>query len=398
MVTITFNFSMSNMLDYFINRNAVDGNPNSDFKNMNTRAFPLFKAGHIQCVIYKRYNDKMLVKCKCHAEMKKNQLYLMRAVFNTTSDIVFAVCGCVAGAGPTCSCKHFGALCYFLEEFCRLTIQTSYTSCTSSLQTWHQPRKRPSSSTSTLSAIKFVKDEHGKDKKIISSNNYDPRPLACRGTSTSEIVRLQQQLERLPNPVAFSHILSEHVIIAETSSTIHQLPLIPRSSQIRIQKAVMDEPQPISLNSLRKHGKAFLDMITISHESISKIEVATRKQSQSPRWYHERHCRITSSNFGLCCKGNVTTSKIKALLYHDETSKISNSAILWGRLHETTAFEQYESSMCSSDQMLSKSGILISNDGFLAASPDGTVSTANGERSGLIEIKCPYSSGFYTGF
>ena len=47
--------------------------------------------------------------------------------------------------------------------------------------------------------------------------------------------------------------------------------------------------------------------------------------------------------------------------------------------------------MCSSDQMLSKSGILISNDGFLAASPDGTVSTANGERSGLIEIKCPYS-------
>ena len=178
-----------------------------------------------------------------------------------------------------------------------------------------------------LSAIKFVKYEYGKDKKIISSNNYDPRPLACRGTSTSEIVCLQQQLERLQNPVAFSHILSEHVIIAETSSTIHQLPLIPRSSQIRIQKAVMDEPQPISLNSLRKHSKAFLDMITISHES------------QSPRWYHERHCRITSSNFGLCCKGNVTTSKIKALFYHDETSKISNSAILWGRLHETTAFE-----------------------------------------------------------
>ena len=40
--------------------------------------------------------------------MKKNQIYRIRVVFDD-NDIVYAVCGCAAGAGPTCSCKHLGA-------------------------------------------------------------------------------------------------------------------------------------------------------------------------------------------------------------------------------------------------------------------------------------------------
>ena len=44
------NFTVENMLHYFIHREASDGMPNNDSKNLNTRAFPLFKAGHIQYV------------------------------------------------------------------------------------------------------------------------------------------------------------------------------------------------------------------------------------------------------------------------------------------------------------------------------------------------------------
>lgn len=47
------NFTMENMLHYFIQREASDGMPNDDSKNVNTRAFPLFKAGHNQYVYYK---------------------------------------------------------------------------------------------------------------------------------------------------------------------------------------------------------------------------------------------------------------------------------------------------------------------------------------------------------
>ena len=68
---VKLNFTMSNMLQYFINREAVDGKPANDFKNINTKVYPLFRAGHIQCVTYKEHGEMVLIKCKCYAEMKK---------------------------------------------------------------------------------------------------------------------------------------------------------------------------------------------------------------------------------------------------------------------------------------------------------------------------------------
>ena len=326
--------------------------------------------------------------------MKNNQFYLMRLAFDSASDIVFAVYGCMAGKGPTCTYKHLGAVCYFLEEFCRIsstaTCAVSGTP-TESLQTWHQPRKRQSSSC-ILGSIKFVKAEYGKAKKEIMLN-YNPRPIEYQKTTSSEIAHLQQNLDKLPGPVAFMHVLPLPVA-SRMSHLPHQMPLVPRSSQIRTQTAVMKEPQPISLDSLQNHGRAFLKMISVSQDDIDKIEAATKQQSLKPRWYQERQCRITSSNFGLFCKGVVTTAKVKGILYDENTSssKLSNSAITWGRLHETSAFEQYEMICSSRNPIISKSGIFIYNhDGFLAASPDGIVSATSGEREGLIEIKCPYS-------
>ena len=140
--------------------------------------------------------------------------------------------------------------------------------------------------------------------------------------------------------------------------------------------------------------KAFINQITVSEEDIVRVEAATRDQSQSPRWHHERQCRITSSVFGLFCKGCVSTCKVKTLLYDtDTTSKASSSSILWGKLHESTAFEQYRRSLqLAPNEQLRHCGIYISKHGFLAASPDGVVTTDNVKSIGTIEIKCPYSA------
>ena len=43
---VKLNFTMSNMLQYFINREAVDGKPANDFMNISTKTYPLFRAGH----------------------------------------------------------------------------------------------------------------------------------------------------------------------------------------------------------------------------------------------------------------------------------------------------------------------------------------------------------------
>jgi hypothetical protein len=199
------------------------------------------------------------MRCTCLPEMKKDRSYIMRIVFNTTSNIELAVCGCVAGIGPTCTCKHLGALCYFLEEFCRLH-STSYESCTSSLQTWHQPTRKRAFSPCAASDIKFYKATYGREKVTTTTCNYDPRPLAYQGTSASEIETLQDLVKQLPTPVALSHVLP---LYSETASThvLHSsscLPLIPRSYQMRVMSGLFKEIQPISLKQLYEHGMKFL--------------------------------------------------------------------------------------------------------------------------------------------
>ena len=249
---------------------ASDGIPNNDFKNRNTRAFPLFKAGHIQYVYYKKL---VLMKCSCLP--KRKNAYSIRVAFTIcNSNKIFAVCGCPAGNRLTCTCKHIGAFCYFLEEICLLNSL-----CTSSLQMWHQPRKCQCT-LCTLNNIKFIKAEYGEEKRVISTN-YDPRPVAYRCTASTEMTSLQHQLKILGSPVALLHVLPQATATCSTDSAITKLPLTPRSLKTRVQAAIMNEPQPLSLMSLYKHGMDFLNMITLSKGDISIIEAATKGQSDS---------------------------------------------------------------------------------------------------------------------
>ena len=47
-------FTIANMI---MHREASDGNPTSNFKDITSRAFSLFKAGHIQYVVHKAYAE-----------------------------------------------------------------------------------------------------------------------------------------------------------------------------------------------------------------------------------------------------------------------------------------------------------------------------------------------------
>ena len=96
----SFNFTMANMMEYF--------------KDINSKTFPLFKAGHVQSVLHKEIDNNILLECKCFPEMKKTTTtYGIRVALDRSSnDIIFARCGCPAGRGPTCCCKHLRAFCY----------------------------------------------------------------------------------------------------------------------------------------------------------------------------------------------------------------------------------------------------------------------------------------------
>lgn len=120
-------------------------------------------------------------------------------------------------------------------------------------------------------------------------------------------------------------------------------------------------------------------MITHSKDH-DNIELHTQKQNKSPCWFEEHYGPITSLNFGSFFKGVMTAGKIKlATEIGLPSNKQSTSVIQWGQLHEDTAFVMYEHSL-PINLTVRKAGIVILESRFLAASPDGIVTSRDNEK------------------
>lgn len=63
--------------------------------------------------------------------MRKDRVYNLSLAMNPQSwDIVYASCGCPVGKSPNGSCKHIGALCYALSDFCKFGDIPDFLTCT----------------------------------------------------------------------------------------------------------------------------------------------------------------------------------------------------------------------------------------------------------------------------
>ena len=134
-------FTMAQILHYCVWRTAVDGLPNADSKSISESAMNLSQGGHIQKIMVNITDDSLEFKGACRAEMKKKVQYNIAFIIScATSAITHAVCGCPAGKGPQATCKHIGAFCFTLEEFCRTGKLRDFVTCTDQLQVWHQPK------------------------------------------------------------------------------------------------------------------------------------------------------------------------------------------------------------------------------------------------------------------
>ena len=138
-------FTIKNVLQYFIYRKECDGLERQDWKNFKSGGYNLYKEGHVQKVYASISTNVVYVKAICLPEMKKDRTYpLVLTLDKMTADVTNAKCSCPAGQGPSGSCKHLAALCYALEDYVKLRaiMEAGENSCTSLLQKWNQPRKR----------------------------------------------------------------------------------------------------------------------------------------------------------------------------------------------------------------------------------------------------------------
>ena len=67
-------FTIENMMNYFIERKSGDNEGNKDYKNLNSKAFGLFRRGHVQNIEVgtSENGDMIHIKGECLPEMKKN--------------------------------------------------------------------------------------------------------------------------------------------------------------------------------------------------------------------------------------------------------------------------------------------------------------------------------------
>ena len=74
----------------------------------------------------------------CRAEMKEKVQYkLALTVSSATAAITHAECGRPAVKGNLATCKHIGAFCFTLEEFCRVGRARDFLTYTDRMQTWN---------------------------------------------------------------------------------------------------------------------------------------------------------------------------------------------------------------------------------------------------------------------
>ena len=214
-----------------------------------------------------------------------------------------------------------------------------------------------------------------------------------RKTSKTDLEEFVQQLENLPTS-GFLHLFSQSVLRVDKPK--HLLPLTPRSIQARVCHKVFQSPLPPTLETIQKLGEEFVAAIKPTAEEKTAIEEKTRLQANAVRWHEERFCRLTASNFGnLMLRRSGFDKLAKDILFTKVPSGVPS--IKWGHDHEPVAFQEYEKWLLDhSNLKLKKSGIRIGEPPYLGASPDGILEDTEGNLSGIIEIKCPYSAANLT--
>ena len=112
-----------------------------------------------------------------------------------------------AGKGPTASCKHIGALCYALANFCACGKLPDFITCTEKLQEWNRPHGRK---VQPIPVEDFIDRKHkilGNYRQAPAQKEYDPRPHRYRTPDVACVKLLRRELLAINHDVVLLHLL-----------------------------------------------------------------------------------------------------------------------------------------------------------------------------------------------
>ena len=293
-------FTNGQMVTYFVCQTVSDGLPAGDFKAINSKAKGLYDCGHIQNVEVSSTAERVWVRSDCIPEMKKNSIYkTIVSLSNVSYEIISAECGCKAGRGPKASCKHIGAMCYALVEFCKSGQIPDFLTCTDKLKQrnkWNVPKKVEIIPVDELDARR--ESILGKKEQASKLAKYNPIPSSLRQTNSVRLVEnLRNDMLKFNPDCGLLQLLVPPVRIALHD---HECTNLEASSHCPEEIELSDGPYilPFIQPVFNK------ETLNVTYEERDRIEEKTRYQSQSFIWHAERARRITGSRCGKILSQN----------------------------------------------------------------------------------------------
>ena len=375
-------FGMPSIVQYFID-------VKDDFRAIKEDSYQMYYRGHVQELEVKDdvTAEKTLIRSNVLPSMKTDKLYKAIIILDKESEICQANCDCPSGKGPKASCKHIAAITYAIDEFVRLFTKSELDMAkTEQLSQWKRPRPRKIQPLATYD-MPFEKQKPGKVTKELKGKHPSTYQLdeICDSDIKSAktlIHALKSYQEKTGNQVGFLHVLDAQNPIASNDIQAPVGSIIDSMKQT-IQKIARSE------KTREEKIEGILEALQVNQEQRDRIERETKEQSSTYLWMRAREMRISASKCHRVITFTNRTSGQNLINEIIKPKQFSTAATQFGIQHENLAIEKYidYKKSLGDNVTVEKTGLVIAIEkGFLAASPDGSVISQNGEK-GLLEVK-----------
>lgn len=302
-----------------------------------------------------------------------------------------AYCQCPIGLAQCCS--HVGGFLFAINSYnMEVMRKETATSCTSKKSAWNVPRKmtsepKPLKDMSFSRPKSLTSQSRDEDDTRVTVLNFDPRHSSQRIPDAGHYLQKMMELKTV-----FPNTGMSHLAIIPDPAPPYESEQVVCTSDNPLEEKIADmiyEPNTSTAHLLEG----------IDQDLSAYIEEQTRGQRESTLWKDLHKGRITSSLFGdVLHAGPNPASLIQRIFTGSNLDKYSSlpKAVQWGVQHEKDALEDYLLLQNSVTTItVAETGLTIyPSHPFLGASSDGKItdmSQPSENRTGVLEIKCPYS-------
>lgn len=379
---------------------------------------------NIECL---NTNSFFYVRSICSASYSKNKLHKLSCAFDSSAQIVYSYCSCVAGKGGFCN--HIYSLLKMLAQFVLdgLSVIPQKMACTSRPCGWTVPKVRKMNvQKPTVMETTIKKPRVQQQSKGIGCTLYEARAPEVQGFDQKTVMDMQNKLKETSSSIPIVYglrnttdksdwVQTKFGLVPVFSPLAYQCSRFGNNFKVYVNIDVDLPPagcQPAAshtyptfphspipqyfeqdMSELLPSSQVTLQGLNVTALEAVQLEEATRSQSSSSLWHDERKKRVTASKVYEIsqwkrCMENHADKYVNSSSSLSASNPVLQRKLTHGTMYEPVAWEKYK--LCMQDESVEvyPCGLVVDpNNSWLGCSPDARL--VAGGLFGIGESKCP---------